>query len=97
METLWESPMVGASGTTVGDALVAMLEPGEQFIRQVEALGQGLAGGGGVFSVPILGSWLGQKCCQAYHEGFVEPLADSLLWSTALFGTAQPQTWTPRP
>ena len=75
VETLWESPMVGASGATVGDALVAMLEPGEQFIRQVEALGQGLAGGHGVFAVPLLGGWLSEKCCQAYHGGFVEPLA----------------------
>lgn len=57
VETLWESPMVGATGTTVGSALVAMLAPGEQFIRQVEALGQGLAGGGhGVFAEPLLGS-----------------------------------------
>lgn len=67
--------MVGATGTTVGEALVAMLEPGEQFIRQVEALGEGLAGGHGVFAVPVLGGWLSNKCCQAYHEGFVEPLA----------------------
>ena len=75
VETLWESPMVGATGTTVGAALVAMLEPGEQFIRQVEALGEGLAGGHGVFAVPVLGGWLSNKCCQAYHGGFVEPLA----------------------
>lgn len=75
VETLWESPMVGATGTTVGSALIAMLEPGEQFIRQVEALGQGLAGGHGVFAVPLLGSWLSKKCCQAYHGGFVEPLS----------------------
>ena len=75
VESLWESPMVGDSGTTVGEALIAMLDPGEQYIRQVEALGQGLAGGGGVFSVPLLGSWLSGKCCHAYHSGFVEPLA----------------------
>ena len=75
VETLWESPVVGASGTTVGQALVDMLEPGEQFIRQVEALGEGLAGGHGIFAVPVLGGWLSGKCCQAYHGGFVEPLA----------------------
>ena len=76
VETLWDSPVVGGSGTTVGEALAAMLEPGEEFIRQVEALGQGLAGGNGVFAVPILGAWLSKKCCQAYHGGFVEPLAN---------------------
>ncbi len=75
VETLWESPIVGSSGTTVGEALIAMLEPGEQFIRQLEALGQGLAGSQGLFAVPVLGSWLSQKCCHAYHRGFVEPLA----------------------
>ncbi|MGH3983502.1 MAG: hypothetical protein ACRDST_12675 [Pseudonocardiaceae bacterium] len=38
-ETLWESPMVGGTGTTVGEALVAMLEPGELFMRQLDGLG----------------------------------------------------------
>jgi hypothetical protein len=38
-------------------------------------MGEGLAGGLGVFAVPVLGSWLSHKCCQAYHGGFVEPLA----------------------
>jgi hypothetical protein len=75
VETLWSSPIVGASGTTVGEALVAMLEPDGQFIRQVEGLGQGLAGDHGVFAVPLLGPWLSDKCCHAYHRGFVEPLA----------------------
>jgi hypothetical protein len=74
-EALWESPMVGTGGTTVGHALLEMLEPGGQFIRQVEGLGQGLAGGDGVFAVPLLGSWLAGKCCHAFHDGFVEPLA----------------------
>jgi hypothetical protein len=67
--------MVGNRGTTVGEARVAMLDPAEQFIRQLDGLGQGLAGAHGVFAVPILGAWLGQKCCQAYHDGFVVPLA----------------------
>ena len=75
VERLWDSPVVGASGTTVGDALVAMLDPHGQFMRQVEGLGQGLSGDGGVFGVPVLGPWLGDKCCLAYHRGFVEPLA----------------------
>lgn len=75
VESLWASPIVGATGTTVGEALVALLEPGEQFIRQLDGLGQGLAGAHGVFAVPILGPWLSGKCCDAYHRGFVEPLA----------------------
>lgn len=76
VEALWESPMVGTTGTTVGQALVAMMEPDGEFIRQVESLGQGLAGGAGVFALPVVGRWLTGKCCQAYHSGFVAPLAD---------------------
>lgn len=75
VDTLWESPVVGTTGTTVGEALVAMLEPDGQFIRQLDGLGQGLAGAHGIFAVPMLGAWLSDKCCQAYHGGFVEPLA----------------------
>ena len=75
-EGLWASPVVGASGTTVGEALVAMMEPGQEFIRQVESLGQGLAGSHGILAVPGLGRWLSGKCCQAYHHGFVRPLAE---------------------
>ena len=75
VETLWDSPVVGATGRTVGQAIVEMLEPEGQFIRQLEGLGQGLAGAHGVFAVPVLGTWLSGKCCQAYHGGFVEPLA----------------------
>ena len=73
--TLWASPVVGGTGTTVGEALAAMLEPGGQFIRQLEGLGEGLAGSHGVFGSPLIGPWLSQKCCQAFHDGFVVPLA----------------------
>lgn len=76
VEDLWASPIVGTTGTTVGQALVAMLEPGGQFIRQLDGLGQGLAGAHGVFAVPLLGGWLSDKCAQAYRLGFVEPLAE---------------------
>lgn len=72
---LWESPIVGDRGTTVGEALEEMLDPGGQFIRQVDGLGQGLAGDHGVLSLPVLGAWLSVRCCHAFHGGFVEPLA----------------------
>ena len=75
VETLWDSPLVGATGRTVGQAIVEMLEPDGQFVRQLDGLGQGLAGARGVFAVPVLGTWLSGRCCQAYHGGFVEPLA----------------------
>lgn len=75
VENLWASPMVGHRGTTVGEALAAMLEPGGQFIRQLDGLGRGLAGDHGILSVPVLGPWLSSRCCLAFHGGFVEPLA----------------------
>jgi hypothetical protein len=75
VETLWESPIVGNRGTTVGAALLTMLEPDGQFIRQLDSLGEGLAGSQGVLALPVLGSWLSGKCCHAFHPGFVEPLA----------------------
>ena len=75
VETLWDSPIVGAAGPTVGDALTTMLEPGGEFIRQLEGLGRGLSGDAGVFGLPFVGAWLGDRCCHAYHQGFVQPLA----------------------
>ena len=74
-ETLWDTPIVGDRGTTVGEALVEMLEPPGQFIRQLDSLGEGLAGSHGPFGLPVIGSWLSRRCCQAFHQGFVEPLA----------------------
>lgn len=74
-ETLWETPIVGDRGTTVGEALVEMLEPEGQFIRQLDSLGEGLAGSHGPFGLPVVGAWLSRRCCQAFHHGFVEPLA----------------------
>lgn len=74
-ETLWDTPIVGSRGTTVGDALVAMLDAEGQFIRQLDGLGEGLAGANGVFGMPAVGPWLSRRCCQAFHHGFVAPLA----------------------
>jgi hypothetical protein len=73
--TLWDTPIVGDRGTTVGEALVEMLEPDGQFIRQLDSLGEGLAGSHGPFGLPVLGPWLSRRCCQAFHHGFVESLA----------------------
>jgi hypothetical protein len=55
--------------------LVEMLEPDGQFIRQLDSLGEGLAGAHGPFGVPVVGPWLSRRCCQAFHQGFVAPLA----------------------
>lgn len=74
-EALWDTPIVGDRGTTVGEALIEMLEPEGQFIRQLDSLGEGLAGSHGPFGLPVVGPWLSRRCCQAFHAGFVEPLA----------------------
>jgi hypothetical protein len=74
-ETLWDSPIVGTTGPTMGDALGFMLDPGGQFIRQLDGLGRGLGGAHGVMGLPVVGGWLTKRCCQAFHDGFVEPLA----------------------
>ena len=75
LETLWDSPIVGATGTTVGEALTDMLTPDGYFIRQLDCLGQGLVEGYGLLAVPILGDWLVHHGCRAYHRGFVDALA----------------------
>ena len=74
-EALWETPIVGDRGITVGQALVEMLEPDGQFVRQLDSLGEGLAGSHGPFGAPVVGPWLSRRCCQAFHQGFVAPLA----------------------
>lgn len=75
VQTLWEIPIVGGSGTTVGEALTEMMDPGGYFIRQLDRLGQGLVEPHGLLAVPLLGNWLARKGACAYHRGFVAPLA----------------------
>jgi hypothetical protein len=72
---LWNTPIVGTTGTTVGDALADMMQPDGYFIRQLDCLGQGLVQAYGLLAVPILGGWLANKGCRAYHRGFVDALA----------------------
>lgn len=75
LETLWDGPIVGDSGTTVGEALTEMMNPDGYFIRQLDRLGQSLVDARGLLAVPLLGGWLARNGAQAYHRGFVERLA----------------------
>lgn len=75
IQTLWDSPLLGRTGTTVGEALAEMLDPDGEFIRQLDRLGQSLAEGHVLLSAPAIGPWLRRKGAAAYHRGFVEPLA----------------------
>ncbi len=74
-EALWDSPIVGSKGTTVGEAVAGALETGEELTNRLECLGHGMARTLDVPAVPLLREWLGRKACQAYHRGFVEQLS----------------------
>jgi hypothetical protein len=76
LETLWDRPIVGATGTTVGEALAEMMAPGGQLIRQLDRLGQGLVEADRLLAMPVVGARLAGAARRAYHEGFVEPLAE---------------------
>ncbi|MEA2138348.1 MAG: hypothetical protein QOG56_1498 [Solirubrobacteraceae bacterium] len=75
IQTLWETPIVGSSGTTVGEALTEMMRPDGYFIRQLDRLGQGLVEPHGLLAAPLLDGWLARKGARAYNRGFVAPLA----------------------
>jgi len=75
IESLWDTPIVGSAGTTVGEALTDMMRPDGYFIRQLAGLGQGLVEPSGLLAVPILGEWLADKGRDAYRRGFVDSLA----------------------
>ena len=75
IQTLWDSPLLGRTGTTVGEALDEMLDRDGEFIRQLDRLGQSLAEGHVLLSAPAIGPWLRRKGAAAYRRGFVEPLA----------------------
>ena len=74
VEELWDSPIVGHRGTTVGDAVTDALQAGEDLPSRLDCLGRGIFGELGVASLPLLRGWLSRKVCQAYHRGFVESL-----------------------
>ena len=75
LESLWDGPIVGHHGATVGQALTEMMHPDGYFIRQLDRLGQSLVDAPGLLGIPVLGGWLARTGARAYHRGFVEPLA----------------------
>ena len=75
LDELWSAPIVGSRGTTVGAAVNAALEAGEELPRRLESLGRGMADSLGLPPVPGLRRWMGSKVARAYHLGFVEKLA----------------------
>lgn len=75
LESLWKGPILGNSGTTVGEALTEMMHPDGYFIRQLDRLGGSLVDARGLLALPLLGRWLAENGALAYQRGFVERLA----------------------
>lgn len=73
-ETLWDSPVVGSSGTTVGEAITEALAPGEELPRRIECPGQGIAELMSLPPIPPLLRWVSNKACEAYQRGFIAQL-----------------------
>jgi hypothetical protein len=74
VEELWETPIVGSSGTTVGEAVSDALQEGEELPNRLECLGRGIAGSLNLPATPAVREWLDRKACQAYHRGFLSHL-----------------------
>jgi predicted kinase len=74
LDELWGSPIVGSTGTTVGEAVEEALQPGEELPRRLECLGRGIDESLAVPPVPGLRRWLARKACQAYRRGFIANL-----------------------
>ena len=74
LDQLWTSPIVGSTGTTVGQAVAEALEPGNELPRRLEPLGDGIADSLRLPPVPGLRRWLGRQAGRAYQRGFVAGL-----------------------
>jgi hypothetical protein len=74
-ETLWTSPIVGTTGTTVGMAVEETLQVGGEVFRRLDRLGSGVFELPGLLGVPPLRQWVTRKGSQAYHHGFIQGLA----------------------
>ena len=74
VDELWDAPIVGSTGPTVGGAVSEALEEGEELASRLARLGQGIAGSLGLPPLPGLRAWLGAKAAEAYRHGFVDKL-----------------------
>ena len=89
IDDLWRSPIAGSKGTTVGDAVAQVLEPGGEVSRRLDCLGHGVVEAFDVVNLPVLRGWLGRKACEAYHHGFIDGLTRDPRGSiTAVVATA---------
>ena len=88
IETLWDCPIVGSKGTTVGMAVEQTLRPGTEVFRRLDGLGPGVFEVPALSPLPPLRRWVARKAGQAYHDGFIRGLAqDPKAVTLAIVGT----------
>lgn len=75
VESLWNSPIVGTTGMTVGMAVEETLHPGGEVARRLDRLGPGVFEFPGLLGLPALRRWAARKASAAYHHGFLRGLA----------------------
>lgn len=73
-ESLWDAPIVGSTGSTVGQAVCEALEPGEELPRRLAGLGDSLGDSIGLAAPAFLQHHLGRQAGAAYQRGFIAKL-----------------------
>ncbi|MDQ4020150.1 MAG: hypothetical protein M3257_00585 [Actinomycetota bacterium] len=76
VETLWSSPIVGATGPTLGVAVEETLRQGA-VSRWLDCPGSAVFEAPGRPGVPALRRWAARKASEAYHHGFIQGLAEN--------------------
>lgn len=74
IETLWNLPIVGTTGATVGMAVEETLRSGSEVFRRLDRLGPGVLELPGLLGMPVLRRWAARKAGHAYHHGFIHHL-----------------------
>jgi hypothetical protein len=75
VEALWDAPIVGSTGTTVGEAVAEALEVGQELRRRLESLGHRIVDLAGLPPIP----GLGRVPIRGAHAEFSCPLLPHLL------------------
>jgi hypothetical protein len=75
IETLWNSPIVGTTGATVGMAVEHTLQKGGEVFGRLDRLGPGVLELPGLLGMPVLRRWAARKASHAYHHGFIRHLS----------------------
>lgn len=75
IKALWNLPIVGTSGATVGTAVEETLRVGSEVFCRLDRLGPGVFELPGLLGTPVLRRWAGRTAAHAYHRGFIHHLA----------------------